>query len=952
MQNGKRRIDMASNMEYVLEIHRPGPRHQPVDGIMAYVVRTPDGDAHSVDLDWDELMPLLTALEASTATPEDAQRLGDVLRASITSAAWSLPEAALLAPSSAPATLPAPASTSASGIKHKGAHHHIIIRSSAAEIYALPWELMTLTSTGQHLWELPHVHVSMAWPTVSKPHWRRRSRDGCAGRVLMAWSAAGGGVPAADHIEAVAQAAGDRAFNPGRDVLAHVSAENLREELGDSTKPPVAVLHLLCHGAAVDDTFGLVLAQPSIADDASSSSVIGQAKIVDAGWVRRVVGPHAGHIRVALLCACHSGNPGQAGNHLGSVAQVLHRAGIEHVIASRYPLASESSVRFARAFYRRLFAHGNTAELPVATAFADARRELGAIPGVLDWAALQLYSASGAAVRRSWRKWITAAVAAMAAMATIAAITIAVPAIGAIFGNKAPAFKPWAPFHDRGGLVVLRERQASPALVDAWADLCARTGSNQAMVRCHQVPPWDQVEADIRSHALSSNTSVIARFSEQHQEPFVHIIAVQGPNGASWWRQLDGLRLAAHGGQPAQDRNTLAQTLMGLASHMGQQPNRSQQGVSVPATAHAYTPEVTILMSWIRSARSVPATAEERQYVRNHVERCRKSSPPLALWHCALAHYLRYGVHCTGQVACGAEDVDEELRQLAHAWRQSTIGRAASAVLIQRTIRGGHTDAAFAELAFWDSLPAANCFRLTMMELANDMPVITVADQGNNNNNNDEATRQRLACPVTDRTSDGAATQPPHICPAKHLRRRFATCDSERIANALLFRGKAFARQRQFDDAAAQLRHAIDIPLSSDSPVTPVLLLWWAESELHRSSAIADATRKEIFERLEPFIIAEPAAVANMAIRTHTAYVAWLASLTTAIEEDAAQDLLQVYMDEHYAPMEEDPSVAELAHRAGPRAQTLYQGVLTQRKNPRRLQVLRDGLSGAIAHPN
>ena len=82
----------------------------------------------------------------------------------------------------------------------------ITLRLAAAELFALPWELLALSGSGLQLGALPGVLLRYAWPQTqtSPPSDAVRNQEG--GRVLFAWSAAGGAVPAAEHEAALRRA--------------------------------------------------------------------------------------------------------------------------------------------------------------------------------------------------------------------------------------------------------------------------------------------------------------------------------------------------------------------------------------------------------------------------------------------------------------------------------------------------------------------------------------------------------------------------------------------------------------------------------------------------------------------------------------------------------------------------------------------------------------------------
>lgn len=335
-----------------------------------YLLRTAGGGVESTRFAWSEkILSELTAARLPGCDPAIIQSLGEALRRLI-GAGWLEYEAQLLRAG------------------QTGRTTVLTIRSSAAELYALPWELLALKSTGQHLGGLPHVLLRYEWPetrtALESPSPRCE-----AGRILLAWSAAAGRVPASEHLGAVRAACDTAAvaFDPETDVLAHASCERLLGALAAARTQGrrIAVLHLLCHGSASGSTFGLAFdSDPS--GDAGNTRVI-----VDAGRLRQLLAPHADMVRLVVLSACDSGNSGALGNSLGSLAQALHRAGFAAVIASRQPLAVAASIRFARTFYQELLVENRSVE----DSLRLARQELLRDASHRDWASLQLYSRPG-----------------------------------------------------------------------------------------------------------------------------------------------------------------------------------------------------------------------------------------------------------------------------------------------------------------------------------------------------------------------------------------------------------------------------------------------------------------------------------------------------------------------------------------------------------------------------
>lgn len=357
---------MAEPLRIVLEFARAqdaGDPHAFRFAPQTYLVRGRRGDFASVEVEWTrELLEDLESLRLPSRDPAALARVGELLRRILEPAGWREHEVNLV------------------DAVADGRPVHVTLRSAAAELYALPWELLTLKSTGQSLGAIPQVLLRYEWPATSSA--RSQGRGQAPGRVVIAWSAAGGAVPAEGHIAALraAAAASGRSFDPDRDVIAGASYGRIADVLDAASRegPPVEVLHLLCHGAAAGSTFGLVLD----GEEADDGPVI-----VDPGRAQQLLAERAGMVRLVVIAACDSGNAGSLGNRLGSVAQMLSRAGIAAVVASRFPLSIPGSTRMSEALYRGLLG-GATLE----SAFISARSALARDPTTLDWASAQLYA--------------------------------------------------------------------------------------------------------------------------------------------------------------------------------------------------------------------------------------------------------------------------------------------------------------------------------------------------------------------------------------------------------------------------------------------------------------------------------------------------------------------------------------------------------------------------------
>ncbi|MCP3138997.1 nSTAND1 domain-containing NTPase [Pyxidicoccus xibeiensis] len=330
-----------------------------------YLLRMGQGGVKSAYFPWSERVLMdLAALARGEPDPVAARRLGEELRRFLDALDWGGHEDALEAEA------------------RSGRGPRLVVRSAAAELYSLPWELATFKDSGQHLADLRGFTLRYEWPREVRPAPAPSAREG---RVLLAWSEAGGGVPEKEHQEALARASleGGFGFEGRRDVLPKVSLEALEKTLREAVQAdePVAVLHLLCHGAPLgtseDSHYGLVWNAPE-----------GGRRLVDAGALGAVLGPYRDTLRMVVLCACHGGDGGALASHLGSLAQELHRVGIGMVVASRLPLSAEGSVVLARTLYEKLLVDSCSLE----EALGAARRGLRVEVKGFDWASLQLYA--------------------------------------------------------------------------------------------------------------------------------------------------------------------------------------------------------------------------------------------------------------------------------------------------------------------------------------------------------------------------------------------------------------------------------------------------------------------------------------------------------------------------------------------------------------------------------
>lgn len=335
-----------------------------------YIMPTVGGESPTARFDWSrEVLAELDAVRVPGRDPAVVQHMGGRLSRFLQHAGWAQHEEAIL---------------QAIAAKRRVV---ISIRSSASEIYALPWELLTL-KTGRFLCELDGLLLRYEWPQDQGSYGRRPSRQQTprpeGGRILFAWA---GAVPVTAHRQALTAAcnAVGPPFSPETDEVAQASLRSIVGRLREAQEegPPISVLHLLCHGCGIGSTFGLSL-------NGEKGMVL-----VNAIQLREQLEPFSSMVRLVVLSACDSGDIGALGNQLGSIAQNLHRCGFAAVIASRFPLSFEGSHVLTSSLYGELLSRPASLE----TAFIEARKRLaekeGGLPQEqcqLDWASVQLYA--------------------------------------------------------------------------------------------------------------------------------------------------------------------------------------------------------------------------------------------------------------------------------------------------------------------------------------------------------------------------------------------------------------------------------------------------------------------------------------------------------------------------------------------------------------------------------
>ncbi|HEX8824611.1 MAG TPA: CHAT domain-containing protein [Archangium sp.] len=357
---------MLAPLELLIEFVRADKSHDPYafqSGPQEYLSRKEKGGLVRTSFSWDgEALGDLKALQGRSPAPEAVSRLGERMGSLLPAVDKLLIQKAL----------------------DEGRPVRLTLRAAAAELFALPWELLQLSPRGLPLYAYPGITIRYAWPetTTTRPRLEPRPEGG---RILFVWSDKGGGVPAAEHLSALEEAcrAGHLPFDPEEDVLPRVSCKALTGKLeqAETEGRPYTVLHVLCHGVPLTPerkAFGL----------AWHGSYAGGRDVVTADRLNVLLHRHTSTLRLVVLCACHGGNQGEPGSYLGSVAQALHRVGFEAVVASRFPLSQPGSLTLTKQLHGHLLGGPTSLE----EAFLAAREALirEGLP-TLDHAAIQLY---------------------------------------------------------------------------------------------------------------------------------------------------------------------------------------------------------------------------------------------------------------------------------------------------------------------------------------------------------------------------------------------------------------------------------------------------------------------------------------------------------------------------------------------------------------------------------
>lgn len=257
--------------------------------------------------------------------------------------------------------------------------HLTLCAANADEMYALPWEFLTI-GDGPPFAETHNCVLKYEY--ACEP--LHDAEFQAQGRILFAWSSAGGWVPHEEHLRVLKEvcAAARFGFDPEYDVLPGATGKQLAEKIRENSRP-FTVLHLLSHGKELGTgAYGLVLNAFDPAEEAEA---------VNARRLSNHLFDQANSLRLITLSACQSGDAGSPTHPMRSIAQMLHTNGAPAVIASRFPLSCPGSGQLTHALYTKLLVDGAN----LGAALSAARRRLRETGCYRDSRSLQLYARAG-----------------------------------------------------------------------------------------------------------------------------------------------------------------------------------------------------------------------------------------------------------------------------------------------------------------------------------------------------------------------------------------------------------------------------------------------------------------------------------------------------------------------------------------------------------------------------
>jgi CHAT domain-containing protein len=155
-----------------------------------------------------------------------------------------------------------------------------------------------------------------------------------------------------------------------------VTSSAIRQELARSD-----VFHFAGHAVSGVNQSGLVLASPTESDENADEPRLLSASDLQSAMLQR--------LQLVVLSACATGETEKGFGVPDTLVRSFLRAGVPHIVASRWPVDSRITERTMAEFYTRLFEG-----LPIAVALQQAARKLQTQPGTAHpyyWAAFGSY---------------------------------------------------------------------------------------------------------------------------------------------------------------------------------------------------------------------------------------------------------------------------------------------------------------------------------------------------------------------------------------------------------------------------------------------------------------------------------------------------------------------------------------------------------------------------------
>ncbi|MCK6521647.1 hypothetical protein L6R49_09435, partial [Myxococcota bacterium] len=292
---------MSSSLRIRLQLSRLVHGEDPYAarlGAQVYRRAFEDGRVADAGLTWDEaLLQDLAACQRPRPDAEAQGRVGQRLRQLLVELGFAEDEAVI----------------------RRGEPVELILAFAAAELYALPWELVRVEPSGLCLADLPGVSLVWRWPGVTPAP----RAAGLRPRLLFAWSAAGGRVPVEEQRALWSAGYGGAIVELPDAGLSALSALLVEA----AAQAPFTHVVILAHGGAQAGVQGLRL------DDG----------FADGAALQRALGPHAPSLDVIVLLSCDAAADPTPGGVLMSPAMALHRGGeaggVRAVIGPRTPLS-------------------------------------------------------------------------------------------------------------------------------------------------------------------------------------------------------------------------------------------------------------------------------------------------------------------------------------------------------------------------------------------------------------------------------------------------------------------------------------------------------------------------------------------------------------------------------------------------------------------------------------